>query len=66
MGEEGGAAGARRGLAGDGDVIELQVLLTGRQVAALEEAARGQGLTSAQLLRRLLTRGLGCEEMEPD
>ena len=42
-----------------GDVVELPVLLTGRQAAALEEAARRGGLTVAQLLRRILRSHLG-------
>lgn len=42
-------------------IVELPVLLTDRQLAALEEAAHEHGLTTAQLLRRILWRYLECE-----
>jgi hypothetical protein len=42
-----------------GEVVELPVLLTGRQAAALEEVAHRGGLTVAQLLRRILRSHLG-------
>lgn len=35
------------------DVIELPILLPEWQVMALEEAARGRGMTIGQLLRRV-------------
>jgi hypothetical protein len=35
------------------DVIELPILLPEWQVTALEEAARGRGMTIGQLLRRV-------------
>jgi GAF domain-containing protein len=38
----------------DEELIEVPLLLTGQQAAALELAARQRGLTSAQLLRRLI------------
>jgi hypothetical protein len=36
------------------DVAEVSLLLPGWQLAALESAAQSQGLTSGQLVRRLL------------
>jgi hypothetical protein len=36
------------------DVAEISLLLPGWQLAALEDAAEARGLTSAQLVRRLL------------
>ncbi len=42
------------GLDGPPDVAEISLLLPGWQLAALESAARTRGLTSAQLVRRLL------------
>jgi hypothetical protein len=42
------------GLDGPPDVAEISLLLPGWQLAALETAARARGLTSAQLVRRLL------------
>jgi hypothetical protein len=38
----------------DGEMMEMLLLLPNRQAAALERAARAQGLTSAQLTRRLI------------
>jgi hypothetical protein len=76
MGSESSTGGAHPGLPGEGgrraegflrpddlggEVVELPVLLTGRQVAALEEVARRGGLTVAQLVRRILRSHLGCE-----
>ena len=40
------------------DVTELAVLLPSWQVAALESAAHRQGLTMAQLVRKLLAESL--------
>jgi hypothetical protein len=37
----------------DEDVVELSLLLTARQLGALEEAASGQGMSAGQLLRSL-------------
>ncbi len=37
------------------DVIELPILLPEWQVTALEEAARGRGMTIGQLLRRVFS-----------
>jgi hypothetical protein len=39
---------------GPPDVTEISVLVPGWQLAALESAARMRGLTSGQLVRRLL------------
>ena len=39
---------------GPPDVAEISLLLPGWQLAALENAAQARGLTSAQLVRRLL------------
>ncbi len=39
----------------DGEMMELMLLLPSWQAAALERAARQQGLTSGQLTRRLIT-----------
>jgi hypothetical protein len=36
------------------DVAEISLLLPGWQLAALESAAQARGITSAQLVRRLL------------
>jgi hypothetical protein len=38
----------------DGEMMEMLLLLPNRQAAALERAARAQGLTSGQLTRRLI------------
>ena len=38
----------------DGEIVEFSVLLPGWQAAALEAAARGQGLTAGQMVRRLI------------
>jgi hypothetical protein len=38
----------------DGDVVELTLLVPGWQASALESAAQGLGLTTAQLVRRLI------------
>jgi hypothetical protein len=42
------------GADGPPDVAEISLLLPGWQLAVLEEAARSRGLTSGQLVRRLL------------
>jgi hypothetical protein len=39
----------------DADMVELSLLLPGRQLAQLETVARRQGLTMGQMLRRLIT-----------
>jgi hypothetical protein len=39
---------------GPPDVTEVSILLPGWQLAALESAAQSRGLTSGQLVRRLL------------
>ncbi len=39
---------------GPPEVAEISLLLPGWQLAALESAAQARGLTSAQLVRRLL------------
>jgi hypothetical protein len=39
----------------DGEMTEMLLLLPVPQAAALEKAARAQGLTSAQLTRRLIS-----------
>jgi hypothetical protein len=36
------------------DVIEIPLLLSGRQMLALEEAAHHRGLTAGEMVRRLL------------
>jgi hypothetical protein len=38
----------------DDDMAELSLLLPSWQMVALEEAAQAQGLTTAQLVRRLI------------
>jgi hypothetical protein len=38
----------------DHEVVELQLLLPRSQVAALEAAARSRGLTTGQMLRRVI------------
>jgi hypothetical protein len=38
----------------EGDIVEVSVLLAGWQANALEAAARGQGLTTGQMVRRLI------------
>jgi hypothetical protein len=38
----------------DGEVSELSVLLSSQQAQALEQAAHDRGLTTAQMLRRLV------------
>jgi hypothetical protein len=38
----------------DHEVVELQLLLPRSQVAAIEAAARSRGLTTGQMLRRVL------------
>lgn len=40
------------------DVVELSVLLAGWQLSALERAAEDAGLTTAQMMRRLVHRFL--------
>ncbi len=39
---------------GNDEVVEVGLLLSARQLAALESAAHRHGLTAAQMLRRLL------------
>ena len=39
----------------DHEVVELQLLLPRWQAAALEAAARSRGMTTGQLLRRVIT-----------
>ena len=58
-----GTGDAPTGLTDDpgAEVVELPLLLTGRQASALEAMARRRGLTAAQLLRRLVQRHLECE-----
>jgi hypothetical protein len=41
--------------ASDSEVVELPLLLPRWQVAALEAAARRNGLTTGQLIRRMIT-----------
>jgi hypothetical protein len=38
----------------DEEIAELSVLLPGRQVLRLEQAAHDRGLTAAQMIRRLI------------
>jgi hypothetical protein len=38
----------------DREMVELSLLLPAWQLAQLESAARGQGLTTGQMLRRLI------------
>jgi hypothetical protein len=38
----------------EGEVVEIPLLLPGWQADALESAARQQGLTAAQMVRRLI------------
>ncbi len=42
----------------DGEVAELSLLLPAWQIDALEQAAQAEGITVAQLLRRLVNRTL--------
>jgi hypothetical protein len=42
----------------DADVTELSLLLPAWQVSALEEAAQAEGITVAQLLRRVVNKTL--------
>jgi hypothetical protein len=42
----------------DGEVAELSLLLPAWQISALEQAAQADGITVAQLLRRLVNRNL--------
>ncbi|HVK14253.1 MAG TPA: hypothetical protein VM597_36265 [Gemmataceae bacterium] len=39
----------------DHEVVELQLLLSRSQAAALEDAARQRGMTTGQILRRVIT-----------
>jgi hypothetical protein len=41
-------------LADDTEIAELSVLLPGEQALSLEQAAHERGLTTAQMLRRLI------------
>jgi hypothetical protein len=47
-----GPAGTSNDL--EDDIVELALLLPAWQAAALEATAHGQGLTSAQMVRRLI------------
>ncbi len=38
-----------------GDVVEVPLLMSIRQIEALEKAAHRRGLTAAEMVRRLLT-----------
>ena len=40
--------------ASDHEVVELQLLLPQRQAVALEAAARARGMTTGQILRRVI------------
>jgi len=40
--------------ASEHEVVELQLLLPQRQAAALEAAARARGMTTGQILRRVI------------
>ena len=42
----------------NGDVVEISLFLPGWQATRLERAASNQGLTAAQMMRRLLGRFL--------
>ena len=44
---------------GSEDVVEIPLLLSQRQMNALETAAHAQGLTAAAMVRQLLGRFLG-------
>jgi hypothetical protein len=45
----------------DPEVVEVSMLLLGRQAAALEAEARCRGITTAQLIRQLIRHFLGEE-----
>jgi hypothetical protein len=50
----------------DEEVVEVGLLLPAHQLNAFEAAARRQGLTAAQMLRRLLSGFLGeADKREP-
>jgi len=49
---------------GPADVAEVSFLLPGWQFAALESAAQARGLTSAQLVRRVLRQFINRQEDE--
>jgi hypothetical protein len=54
---------------GPPDVAEISLLLPGWQLVALENAAQARGVTSAQLVRRLLREFINRQEdgeLEPD
>jgi hypothetical protein len=51
---------------GPPDVAEISLLVPGWQLAALEDAARARGLTSGQLVRRLLRDFIDRHETEPE
>jgi hypothetical protein len=40
--------------AADEEVVEISLLLSGRQVSALESAAHDRGLTAAEMVRHVL------------
>jgi hypothetical protein len=42
----------------DSEVMELSLLVPAWQVAALEQAAQAEGVTVAQLLRRVISKSL--------
>ncbi len=48
----------RESLLGDTEMVELSLLLPGRQVDALEQVAADAGLTIGQFLRRLVNNSI--------
>jgi hypothetical protein len=64
---QGLAAGNEEAVCSQEDVVEMALLLSSRQVAALEEVANRLGLTSGELLRGVLRRFLQQfpEEVSP-
>lgn len=60
-----GSAGDDWAPPGMSDVVEVPLLLSGRQMLALEEAAHHRGLTAGEMVRRLLqefiTTTLACK-----
>ena len=54
------AAGLAAGQPTGGEVVELPLLLPLWQAVALEKAARERGMTTAQMLRRLIGERLGA------
>lgn len=43
----------------DGEIVELTLLLPGWQATALEATARSQGITTGQMVRRLIQEFFG-------